>query len=119
SYKEQRENLKDKDLGTYGFLGYPLLQSADILIYQANFVPVGEDQVPHVELTREVARRFNFFYPRNRSLRTPPEEIKYTDLVQKIGDEKDAVARSAEKSDIWIRHGMGVPEYSGSNVVFP
>jgi len=64
SYKEQRENLKDKDLGTYGFLGYPLLQSADILIYQANFVPVGEDQVPHVELTREVARRFNQFYPR-------------------------------------------------------
>jgi tryptophanyl-tRNA synthetase len=64
SYKEQRENLKDKDLGTYGFLGYPLLQSADILIYQANFVPVGEDQVPHVELTREVARRFSQFYPR-------------------------------------------------------
>ncbi len=64
SYKEQRENLKDKDLGTYGFLGYPLLQSADILIYQANFVPVGEDQVPHVELTREVARRFHQFYPR-------------------------------------------------------
>jgi tryptophanyl-tRNA synthetase len=65
SYKEQRENLKDKDLSTYGFLGYPLLQSADILIYQGNFVPVGEDQVPHVELTREVARRFNQFYPRN------------------------------------------------------
>jgi len=64
SYKEQRENIKDKDLSTYGFLGYPLLQSADILIYQANFVPVGEDQVPHVELTREVARRFNQFYPR-------------------------------------------------------
>ena len=64
SYKEQRENLKDKDLGTYGFLGYPLLQAADILIYQADFVPVGDDQVPHVELTREVARRFNQFYPR-------------------------------------------------------
>ncbi len=64
SYKEQRENLKDKDLSTYGFLGYPLLQSADILVYQANWVPVGEDQVPHVELTREVARRFNQFYPR-------------------------------------------------------
>ena len=63
SYKEQRENIKDKDLSTYGFLGYPLLQSADILIYQADFVPVGEDQVPHVELTREVARRFNQFYP--------------------------------------------------------
>ncbi len=64
TYKEQRENIRDKDLSTYGFLGYPLLQSADILIYQANFVPVGEDQVPHVELTREVARRFNQFYPR-------------------------------------------------------
>ena len=64
TYKEQRENIKDKDLGTYGFLGYPLLQSADILMYQADFVPVGEDQVAHVELTREVARRFNQFYPR-------------------------------------------------------
>jgi len=67
SYKEQRENIKDKDLSTYGFLGYPLLQSADILMYQADFVPVGEDQVPHVELTREVARRFNQFYPRHVS----------------------------------------------------
>ncbi len=67
SYKEQRENIKDKDLSTYGFLGYPLLQSADILMYQADFVPVGEDQVPHVELTREVARRFNQFYPRKMS----------------------------------------------------
>lgn len=64
TYKEQRENIRDKDLSTYGFLGYPLLQSADILMYQADFVPVGEDQVPHVELTREVARRFNQFYPR-------------------------------------------------------
>src|SRR5258708_17850163 len=64
SYKDQRENIKDKDLSTYGFLGYPLLQSADILIYKGNFVPVGEDQVPHVELTREIARRFNSFYPK-------------------------------------------------------
>ena len=53
TYKEQIENLKDRDLGTYGFLGYPLLQAADIVIYDADFVPVGEDQVPHVELTRE------------------------------------------------------------------
>ncbi|MGA2372399.1 MAG: tryptophan--tRNA ligase [Candidatus Korobacteraceae bacterium] len=74
SYKEQRENLKDKDLGTYGFLGYPLLQSADILIYQANFVPVGEDQVPHVELTREVARRFNQFYPLGEFKRTATDD---------------------------------------------
>jgi tryptophanyl-tRNA synthetase len=69
SYKEQQENLQDKDLSTYGFLGYPLLQSADILIYQANFVPVGQDQAAHVELTREIARRFNQFYPRNKSVR--------------------------------------------------
>ena len=64
TYKEQRENIKDKDLGTYGFLGYPVLQSADIMIYKANVVPVGEDQVAHVELTREIVRRFNFFYPK-------------------------------------------------------
>ena len=63
TYKEQRENITEKDLGTYGFLGYPVLQAADILIYKADFVPVGEDQVPHVELTREIARRFNSFYP--------------------------------------------------------
>jgi tryptophanyl-tRNA synthetase len=62
TYKEQRENIKDKDLGTYGFLGYPVLQSADILVYKADTVPVGEDQVAHVELTREIARRFNGFY---------------------------------------------------------
>jgi tryptophanyl-tRNA synthetase len=59
TYKEQIENLKDRDLGTYGFLGYPLLQAADIVIYDADFVPVGEDQVPHVELTREIVRRFD------------------------------------------------------------
>jgi tryptophanyl-tRNA synthetase len=64
TYKEQKENIKEKDLGTYGFLGYPVLQSADILIYKADFVPVGEDQVAHVELTREIARRFNLLYPR-------------------------------------------------------
>lgn len=62
TYKEQQENLTGKDLSTYGFLGYPLLQTADILAYQAHFVPVGQDQVAHVELTREVARRFNSFY---------------------------------------------------------
>lgn len=62
TYKEQREQITDKDLGTYGFLGYPLLQAADILIYKAHYVPVGVDQVPHVELTREVARRFNNLY---------------------------------------------------------
>ena len=64
TYKDQQLKLKDKDLSTYGFLGYPLLQSADILIYRAAMVPVGEDQVAHVEVTREVARRFNFLYGR-------------------------------------------------------
>jgi tryptophanyl-tRNA synthetase len=62
TYKEQQENLTTKDLSTYGFLGYPLLQAADILVYQPDFVPVGQDQVAHVELTREVARRFNSLY---------------------------------------------------------
>ncbi len=65
TYKDQIEKLKDRDLATYGFLGYPLLQAADILIYKANYVPVGEDQSSHVELTREVARRFNNLYGRS------------------------------------------------------
>jgi tryptophanyl-tRNA synthetase len=64
TFKDQIEKLKDKDLATYGFLGYPLLQAADILIYKASYVPVGEDQAPHVEITREVARRFNHLYGR-------------------------------------------------------
>src|SRR5213592_1905797 len=64
TYKDQQEKLTDRDLSTYGFLGYPLLQAADILIYKAGFVPVGEDQAPHVEITREVARRFNHLYGR-------------------------------------------------------
>jgi len=71
TYKEQQENITGRDLSTYGFLGYPLLQAADILIYKGDFVPVGEDQVPHVELTREVTRRFNQFY--NRSVPVFPE----------------------------------------------
>jgi len=64
TYKEQLQEIKDKDLSTYGFLGYPVLQAADILVYKAEFVPVGEDQLPHLELTREIARRFNNFYGR-------------------------------------------------------
>jgi tryptophanyl-tRNA synthetase len=87
SYKEQRENIHEKDLGTYGFLGYPLLQAADILIYQADYVPVGEDQVPHIELTREIARRFNMFYsgkranvfPEPQPLLTPSPKLPGTD----------------------------------------
>ncbi|HVN82508.1 MAG TPA: tryptophan--tRNA ligase [Terriglobia bacterium] len=83
TYKEQRENITDKDLGNYGFLGYPVLQAADILMYKANFVPVGEDQVPHVELTREIGRRFNAFYgpvfPEPEALLTPIPRLPGTD----------------------------------------
>src|SRR5271156_2770792 len=75
TYKEQKENIKEKDLGTYGFLGYPVLQSADILIYKADVVPVGEDQVAHVELTREIARRFNLLYPRHEKGIEIPQPI--------------------------------------------
>jgi len=84
TYKEQQENLKGKDLSTYGFLGYPLLQAADILVYQAQYVPVGQDQVAHVELTREVARRFNSMYrtkifPEPEALLTPSPKLPGTD----------------------------------------
>jgi tryptophanyl-tRNA synthetase len=87
TYKEQQENLSGKDLSTYGFLGYPLLQSADILTYQPQFVPVGQDQAAHVELTREVARRFNQFYkldsrevlPEPKVLLTPSPKLPGTD----------------------------------------
>lgn len=83
TYKDQQEKLSEKDLSTYGFLGYPLLQSADILIYRANQVPVGEDQVPHVELTREVARRFNHLYGRE-----PGFEQKAIDAAKKLGSKR-------------------------------
>jgi len=83
SYKDQQDRLGGKDLGTYGFLGYPLLQAADILIYRADTVPVGEDQVPHVEMTREVARRFNHLYGRE-----PGFEDKARDAVRKLGSRR-------------------------------
>jgi tryptophanyl-tRNA synthetase len=83
TYKDQQEKLSHKDLSTYGFLGYPLLQAADILIYRARFVPVGEDQVPHVEFTREVARRFNHLYGKE-----PGFEDKAKAAVKKMGTKK-------------------------------
>lgn len=80
SYKDQQEKLKERDLSTYGFLGYPLLQAADILIYKAGHVPVGEDQVAHIEMSREVARRFNFLYGRE-----PGFEEKAEAAARKMG----------------------------------
>ncbi|MFL6712988.1 MAG: tryptophan--tRNA ligase [Sulfurifustis sp.] len=93
SYKDQQEQLKDKDLSTYGFLGYPLLQSADILIYRASYVPVGEDQVPHVELTREVARRFNHLYGREPGYQQRAEEA-----IQKLGKKNAKLYRELREA---------------------
>jgi len=88
SYKDQQEKLADKDLSTYGFLGYPLLQSADILIYRANLVPVGEDQVPHIEFTREVARRFNHVFGREEGF-----EQKAETAIKKLGAKRARLYR--------------------------
>ncbi len=102
SYKEQQERLDSKDLSTYGFLGYPLLQTADILIYKAHFVPVGEDQVAHVELAREIARRFNYLYGRDPGFEEKAEVAArkmgkknarlYFDLRKRFQEKGDAVA---------------------------
>jgi len=83
TYKDQQEKLSNKDLSTYGFLGYPLLQSADILMYKATQVPVGEDQVPHIELTREIARRFNHLYGREKGF-----EEKAEAAIKKLGSKR-------------------------------
>ncbi|MDG2395007.1 tryptophan--tRNA ligase [Candidatus Thioglobus sp.] len=93
SYKDQQLKLKTKDLGTYGFLGYPLLQSADILMYKAGLVPVGEDQVAHVELTREVARRFNHIYGREADF-----EEKSEAAISKMGKKQAKLFRSLRKA---------------------
>jgi tryptophanyl-tRNA synthetase len=93
SFKDQQEKLKEKDLSTYGFLGYPLLQSADILLYKANLVPVGEDQVAHIELTREIARRFNFIYGRETDF-----EEKCEIAIKKIGKKQAKLYISLRKT---------------------
>jgi tryptophanyl-tRNA synthetase len=94
TYKEQRDNIKDKDLGTYGFLGYPVLQSADILIYRADYVPVGEDQVPHIELTREIARRFNMFYAGKREYVLPEPQPLLTSMPKLPGTDGRKMSKS-------------------------
>ena len=127
TYKEQQEQLKDRELNTIGFLGYPLLQAADILVYRAALVPVGEDQVPHLELCREVARRFNHFYgetfPEPQPRLTPAPRLPGTDgrKMSKsygnaiyLGDPPEIVAK---KVDVYLtdpqrthRHIPGNPE---------
>ncbi len=108
TYKDQQERLRDKDLSTYGFLGYPLLQSADILIYKAGSVPVGEDQVAHVELTREVARRFNHLYGREPDFAEKAETAAkkmgkknarlYSELRKRYQEQGDSEALQAARA---------------------
>jgi tryptophanyl-tRNA synthetase len=93
TYKDQQEKLRERDLATYGFLGYPLLQSADILVYRAGLVPVGEDQVAHVEITREVARRFNHLYGRE-----PGFAEKAEAATDKMGKKNAKLYRKLRKS---------------------
>ena len=93
SYKDQQAQMQDRDLSTYGFLGYPLLQSADILIYRAGLVPVGEDQVAHVEITREVARRFNHLYGRE-----PGYEAMAEEAIQKLGKKNSKLYRELRQA---------------------
>jgi tryptophanyl-tRNA synthetase len=92
SYKDQQSQLADRDLSTYGFLGYPLLQSADILLYRSQYVPVGEDQVAHVEITREVARRFNHIYGRE-----PEFEQKVEKAIKSLGSRNSTMYRALRK----------------------
>lgn len=93
TYKDQQEKLKHKDLSTYGFLGYPLLQAADILAFKATHVPVGEDQVPHVELVREVARRFNHLYGRDKDYQEKAEQA-----IEKLGKKNATLYRKLCKA---------------------
>jgi tryptophanyl-tRNA synthetase len=94
TYKEKQQELKDRDLSTYGFLGYPLLQTADILIYRAKYVPVGIDQVPHLEISREIARRFNYLY---REIFPEPEAL-LTEFPKVVGIDGRKMSKSYDNA---------------------
>ena len=94
TYKEKQQELKDKDLSTYGFLGYPLLQTADILIYRAKYVPVGIDQVPHLEISREIARRFNYLYRET----FPEPEALLTEFPKVVGVDGRKMSKSYDNA---------------------
>jgi tryptophanyl-tRNA synthetase len=100
TYKEQQQELKDKDLSTYAFLGYPLLQAADILLYKAQAVPVGEDQLPHLELTREIARRLNYLFAlkKNKQVLLPEPEAKLTRFPRLLGLDKRKMSKSYDNA---------------------
>jgi tryptophanyl-tRNA synthetase len=115
TYKDQMEKLKDRDLATYGFLGYPLLQAADILIYRASFVPVGEDQSSHVEITREVARRFNHLYGRE-----PDFDARVQATLKKLSKADAKTFEAARKAfrqdgdEAALAAGLALVEKSGA-----
>ena len=124
TYKDQMEKLKDRDLATYGFLGYPLLQAADILIYRAAYVPVGEDQASHVELTREVARRFNHLYgrPQDFDARVAAAEVKlgkddarYYNKQRKTYGESGDTAALAKGEAILAKAASAVADWTSSD----
>jgi tryptophanyl-tRNA synthetase len=123
SYKEQQENLSHKDLTTYGFLGYPLLMASDILLYQAEFVPVGQDQQAHVEFTREVARRFNFLYPRDPRVKDAPIVSATREEIRQTGKE-EAYIREHPGADpsAGLNYRVGIPAdvlWSPESIVLP
>lgn len=93
TYKDQQQKLSELDLSTFGFLGYPLLQSADVLLYQADYVPVGEDQTAHIELTREIARRFNYLYGNGKHILSEPQ-VLLTDTPKLVGIDGRKMSKS-------------------------
>jgi len=124
TYKDQIEKLKDRDLATYGFLGYPLLQAADILIYKANYVPVGEDQASHVELTREVARRFNHLYGRHRDFelqtaaalaKLPKDDARYFEKQRKAYGQTGSVDALVKGEGMVRKAAAGVAGWNESD----
>ncbi len=114
TYKDQIEKLKDKDLSTYGFLGYPLMQAADILVYRASFVPVGEDQVPHIELTREVARRFNHLYGREPNFLARTKAVLETLGADGARLEQLRIAHQQDGSATAVATGRGLIDGNAS-----
>jgi tryptophanyl-tRNA synthetase len=123
TYKEQQENLADKDLATYGFLGYPLLMASDILLYQADFVPVGQDQQVHVEFTREVARRFNFLFPRDPLVRNAPMKGYTREQIREMGKEEEFLRlypHASPEMGLNYREGVaGEDLWSERSIVLP
>ena len=124
TYKDQIDKLKDRDLATYGFLGYPLLQAADILIYKASFVPVGEDQSSHVELTREVARRFNHLYGRASDFeaqvalaiaKLPKDDARYFEKQRKAYGESGSVEALAKGEGMVAKAAAQVAGWSSQD----